>query len=66
VEKRFFYLASIAAVPFRNSRAFELILSGLEMVDDVLLDIPVLQKQAWQVFFVLSKPLKIHLDKGKG
>jgi SAM-dependent methyltransferase len=66
VETRFYYLASIAAVPFRNSRIFNLMLSGLEMVDDVLLNIPILQKQAWQIFFVLSKPFKANRNKGKG
>lgn len=65
VETKFLYLASIAAVPFRNSRIFDTILSGLELVDDVLLSIPILQKQAWQVFFVLSNPLKANTDEGR-
>jgi hypothetical protein len=54
----FFHLASIAAVPFRNSIAFSGILRSLETVDSLLLKIPGIRWQAWQVVFVLSNPKK--------
>src|SRR5579864_6253212 len=40
VEWRFFHLASLSAVPFRNSRMFGSLLSTLEAVDSALLSIP--------------------------
>lgn len=54
----FFYLATIAAVPFRNLRIFNIILTGLESLDTILLKLPILKWQAWQVVFVLSQPNK--------
>lgn len=51
-----FHLATLAAVPFRNSPVFNSVLSVLEVVDNVLLRFPVLKWQAWQVVFELSKP----------
>lgn len=56
VEWRFFHLASLSAVPFRNSRLFEPVLSVLETLDDGLLRIPGLRWWAWQIAFVLSGP----------
>lgn len=55
---KFYHLATIAAVPFRNSLGFEIILSTLEAIDRVLLKLPVVKWQAWQVVFVLSQPIK--------
>lgn len=52
----FFHLTTIAAVPFRNLPGFKMILNVLETVDSVLLKLPVLRWQAWQVVFVLSQP----------
>jgi ubiquinone/menaquinone biosynthesis C-methylase UbiE len=54
----FFHLAAIAAVPFRNSTAFNGILRALETVDGLLLKFPVVRWQAWQVVFELSNPNK--------
>ena len=62
VETRFFHLATLAAVPFRNLPVFSFILSLLEVVDGVLLKIPILKWQAWQIVFVLSQP-KLHSCK---
>lgn len=56
VEVRFFHLATLAAVPFRNSRHFDRLLSLLERVDAALLKVPGLQTQAWMVMFVLRGP----------
>jgi SAM-dependent methyltransferase len=56
IEWRFFHLASLMAVPLRNSRTFGPVLSALEMVDSVLLSVSPIQWWAWQVGFVLSEP----------
>ncbi len=56
IEWHFFHLASMAAVPFRNSRAFGPVLSSLEIVDSALLTISPFRWWAWQIGFVLSKP----------
>lgn len=62
VENRFFHLATLAAVPFRNLSVFNFILSLLEAVDGVLLKTPILKWLAWQIVFVLSQP-KLHSCK---
>lgn len=54
----FFHLAAIAAVPFRSSPGFKIILSILEYIDDIILKLPIIKWQAWQVIFVLSQPKK--------
>jgi len=58
VETRFFHLATLTAVPFRNLMGFSSILSFLEAVDAVLLKLPVLKWGAWQIVFTLSQPNK--------
>jgi len=58
VEKRFFHLAALSAVPFRNFTGFNFILSILEGIDSLLLRIPFLKWWAWQVVYILSKPKK--------
>lgn len=55
---RFFHLATLAAVPFRNSKVFKLVLAGMEFLDSLLLKIPFVKWWAWQVIFILSKPKK--------
>lgn len=52
----FFHLATLAAVPFRNTFVFNTILNLFEAIDYILLRLPLLKWQAWQVIFVLSKP----------
>lgn len=59
VHTRFFHLATLAAVPFRQSRLFDKLLSGLEAVDTALLRLPLVKWQAWQVVFTLSKPNRL-------
>jgi len=54
----FFHLAAIGAVPFRNLPLFDTMLSVLDTVDKVLLILPLLKWQAWQVIFMLSEPNK--------
>ncbi|MBI4282128.1 MAG: class I SAM-dependent methyltransferase [Chloroflexi bacterium] len=58
VNTRFYHLATIAAVPFRRVPGFSLLLSALEGTDALLLRLPWLRWQAWQVVFELSKPRK--------
>jgi len=58
IEIRFFHLFSLAAVPFRNTKAFNFILSFLELLDDIFLNLPLVKWWAWQVTFILSKPSK--------
>lgn len=58
VKPRFFHLATIAAVPLRKSTAFRPVLRTLESLDAVLLRIPALRWQAWQVVLELSDPRK--------
>jgi ubiquinone/menaquinone biosynthesis C-methylase UbiE len=55
---RLYHLLSIAAVPFRQTAAFNVILGALEAVDAVLLKLPLIKWWAWQVVFVLAKPRK--------
>lgn len=54
----YFHLAVLAAVPFRNTPLFNPLLKILEGLDNILLRIPILQLQAWQVIFLLSTPKK--------
>jgi ubiquinone/menaquinone biosynthesis C-methylase UbiE len=58
VEKRFFHLISLLAVPFRNTFLFNPILSFFEKIDSMILKIPGFQWWAWQIIFILSKPKK--------
>lgn len=58
IEKRFFHLATLGAVPFRDTFVFQPLLGVLESIDAVLLRIPLVQWLAWQVVFVLSEPRK--------
>lgn len=52
----FFHLLSLTAVPLRNTAIFPYMLSLLEKMDTLILKIPGLQWQAWQVVFCLSEP----------
>ncbi len=58
VETKFFHLATLVAVPFRNLPVFHFILGVLEKVDSLLLKLPILKLQAWQIVFTLSQPNK--------
>ena len=56
IDWRFFHLASIGAVPFRNTPAFNSLLSAFEAIDSVLLSVSPIRWWAWQIAFVLSNP----------
>ncbi len=58
VEVKYFHLFSLLAVPFRNSPIFQPLLNLTESIDRALLQIPILQRQAWQAVIVLSQPRK--------
>ena len=53
-----YHLATLAAVPFRNTAIFYPLLTVLEWVDRVVLSIPVLRWQSWQGVIVLRDPIK--------
>jgi ubiquinone/menaquinone biosynthesis C-methylase UbiE len=55
---KFFHLATIAAVPFRNRNLFQPTLRILEAIDSVLLRLPFIKWWAWMVVFVLARPKK--------
>lgn len=59
VEMHFFHLATLGAVPFRRTPLFSMVLGGLQAVDALLLRLPGLRWQAWQVVFRLSEPRKV-------
>ena len=56
VHVRFFHLFTILAIPFRNSRAFDALLSALQAIDGVVLRIPGIRLMAWQMYMVYSQP----------
>lgn len=58
VHVRFFHLATLLAVPFRNMPGFLGLLGFLEAIDSLLLRIPLVQKMAWMIIFTLEDPIK--------
>jgi len=58
INTSFYHLFTLLAVPFRNSRFFDPILRLLEAADSVAMKLPLVQLMAWQMVFILSKPLK--------
>jgi len=59
---RFFHLATLAAVPFRNTPLFSPLLTALEHVDRLVLRLPGLRWQAWQGLFTLARPKRQRTD----
>ena len=58
-EVRYWHLLSICAVPFRKTFAFPVMLRALRRIDSVLLAIPGIRLMAWQITFVMEKPLQV-------
>jgi ubiquinone/menaquinone biosynthesis C-methylase UbiE len=56
IELRFYHLFTLLGFPLRNTTLFSGLLSGLEKIDNILLKLPLIKWQAWQVIFILSKP----------
>lgn len=52
----YFHLLSIAAVPLRKSKYFNMVLSLFEAIDKRLLRLPIVRWLAWQIIFVMSLP----------
>jgi ubiquinone/menaquinone biosynthesis C-methylase UbiE len=59
---KFFHLATIGAVPFRNLHFFDLMRRILGAVDSILLRLPVIKWQAWMAVFTLSHPKKLGIN----
>lgn len=58
IELHFYHVFTLFGVPFRRTTVFYPLLSLLEFFDGILLSLPFVQWQAWQVVFVLSEPRK--------
>ena len=56
VNIRFFHLCALAAVPFRKFFLFSPLLSLLEIIDNVILKIPYLQRMAWVCVIEYKNP----------
>jgi 2-polyprenyl-3-methyl-5-hydroxy-6-metoxy-1,4-benzoquinol methylase len=56
VDVRYFHLFTILAIPFRNWRIFDRLLSGLQAIDSVVLKIPGIRLMAWQMYMIFSGP----------
>ena len=56
IEFHFYHLFTLLGVPFRNTVLFSFLLNGLEKIDNILLKLPFIKWQAWQVVFILSNP----------
>jgi ubiquinone/menaquinone biosynthesis C-methylase UbiE len=56
IEFHFYHLFTLLGVPFRKTVLFSYLLTGLEKIDSVLLKLPFIKWQAWQVVFILSGP----------
>ncbi|MEL6301955.1 MAG: class I SAM-dependent methyltransferase [Pseudomonadota bacterium] len=52
----FFHLFTILAIPFQRFSFFKKILRAMEIVDSLVLKIPLLRRMAWQMVFIYSKP----------
>ena len=58
IERRYFHLFTLLAVPFRNLPVFNFVLSILEGIDLLVLRLPFIKWWAWQIIFILSNPKK--------
>ena len=62
IDVRFFNLATLASIPFRNTSVFDPILNVLEKIDGVLLRTPLLKWMAWQMVIILQKPISVGVN----
>ena len=56
VKVRYFHLFALGAIPFRKTFIFKPLLKVLELLDEVVLRIPVIQKWAWVAVIEYSDP----------
>ena len=66
IEIRFFHLAVLLAVPFRNLPGFRAMHTVLDGLDRALLRIPGIREQAWMMIFVMSQPRPRAAGNGRG
>lgn len=60
VEVKYFHFFSLLAVPFRkNKKIFSILLSTLEYLDNIILNIPFIKRYAWIMVIKLGKPKKL-------
>jgi len=58
VNIRYFYLTSLGASFIAGKPGFNFVLKSLELLDSILLKLPIVKKQAWMVLIELSQPIK--------
>ena len=58
VDMHFYHLFTLFAVPLRNTPLFQPVLGLLEAIDKIILRLPGVKWQAWQVVFVMTAPHK--------
>jgi len=59
VDKKFFHLFSLVAVPLSKwPSVFNPILTILAAIDSIILRLPLVKWWAWQIIFILSEPKK--------
>jgi SAM-dependent methyltransferase len=58
IDIRFFHLFSLLAVPLRNTPVFGTACAAFDWIDDKILRLPLIQRQAWMMIFELSEPRK--------
>lgn len=56
VKVRYFHLFTLLAIPFRNSRIFDGLLTTLGAVDRLVLKMPGIRLMAWQMYMIFAKP----------
>ena len=56
VKIKYFHLFALAAIPFRKTFIFKPLLSVLELLDNIFLKIPFVQRMAWIAVIEYSKP----------
>jgi ubiquinone/menaquinone biosynthesis C-methylase UbiE len=62
VNVKYFYLATLASIPFANTLLFKPIMKITGIIDFILMKIPGIQLMAWQMVFVLKRPKEQKLD----
>ncbi|MDA2935690.1 class I SAM-dependent methyltransferase [Patescibacteria group bacterium AH-259-L05] len=60
---KFFHLTTVLAIPFHNLPGFNVLLRSFEIIDSILLRIPLLKWLAWQTAYILSEPRKHSINK---
>lgn len=67
VRAEFFHLATLAAVPFRNTPVFASLVNSLHRFDRLLFAaVPYLRRHAWMTMLTVSKPLHTTTDVLQG